>query len=494
MLKKSITKRMFIGITAVVVGFAVIILLANTLLLSPLYYNKLENDMVSTMKELTTIDFSENREVWIDEIFSINTGNPYDVIILKDRITIFSSSIDYGIRVSPEEGTGDFIGGTETDLRPKEPFNPSNKVLEWKDKGGDISIGYSFDDRNNNEFLICMAFSDNGYKITLNHAVASVDAGIAQSMLLLIICTGIVLILSIIFAFRFSRGFTKPIKEIQGQVRKISNQDFDSNIDIRTGDELENLGNDVNILSEKLKTALDELQMRNVQLEKDIIAQRSFISNASHELRTPLSLIKGYADELNMDFIKDPEQQKLYHEIISEESTKMKRLLKEMLDLSRLESGRMELNKDEIAVGETINGFLEKYSGFIKEKNLNIEIKLSGNHKCIHDVMRFEQILANYISNAAKYSDNRKKIILSTDVVDDMLRITVFNYGSSISEEAIEHIWDGFYKADNARTRSDDSYGLGLSIVKAIQIIAGYDYGVKNHSDGVSFWFDVKLA
>lgn len=488
MLKKSITKRMFIGITSVVVGFAVIILLANTLLLSPLYYNSLEKSMETSIKELAEIDFNTDRDVWIENIFNISSGSAYDVAIRYDGRTLFSSSMEIGIQSNSED-----VLNPEFEPKPKDPVGPFNSNVEWK-KEGDISLGYSIDARSNNEFMVCMIELDNKYKIFLTQPVAPVDAGIAQSNILLIICTAAVLLLSIIFAFRFSKGFTKPIKAIQTQVKKISEQDFSSELNINTGDELENLSADVNILSEKLETALAELQERNKQLEKDIKAQRSFISNASHELRTPLSLIKGYSDELNSGYISDTEQQKIYHSIISEESTKIKRLLNEMLDLSRLESGRMDINKEDFKVNELINSFFEKYTGFVKENNLNIELKLSEDIVCTHDVMRFEQILANYISNASKYSDSKKHIVVSTDTIDGNARVSVFNYGNQIDDDSIAHIWDGFYKADNSRTRKDDSYGLGLSIVKAIQQVAGYEYGVINHEDGVEFWFDVKLA
>lgn len=492
MLKKSITKRMFIGITAVVVGFAVIILLANTLLLSPLYYRSLEKSMIASINELAEIDYENQKDVWIEDIFNISSGSAYDVIVRYDGVTLFSTSMEIGIQAYPEPGTEP---GLESGLEPKskEAPGPLLSNLNWKEVGN-VSLSYSTDPRNNNEFMVCMTELDNRYKIFLTQPVAPVNAGIAQSNKLLIICTAAVLLLSVVFAFRFSKGFTKPIKAIQSQVKKISDQDFSSELEINTGDELENLGNDVNILSSKLETALEELHERNKQLELDIQAQRSFISNASHELRTPLSLIKGYADELNSGYISDTEQQKIYHNIISEESTKIKRLLNEMLDLSRLESGRMDINKEEFKVNELINSFFEKYAGFVKENNLNIELKLREDLICIHDVMRFEQILANYISNASKYSDSKKHIIISSDAIDGNARVSVFNYGSQIDEDSIEHIWDGFYKADNSRTRKDDSYGLGLSIVKAIQQVAGYEYGVINHEDGVEFWFDIKLV
>lgn len=493
MLNKSITKRMFLGIISVVIGFAVIILLANTILLRPLYYKSLENSMTDSIADLAGIDFTDERSIWVEEVYGISSGKSYDVVVRRGDINIFSSSIDIGLRDNPEDFDNTSMDNPVRELKPKDPFQPFNEDMEWKETEENIFIGYSIDPKNSNEFILCTTQNNDGFSIFLAQPVEPIDASINQSNLLLIVCTLIMLVISILFALRFSKGFTKPIKEIKGQVGLLSNLDFSGQLEVKTGDELESLSTDINLLAKKLRDALDELKEKNIQLENDIIAQRSFISNASHELRTPLSLIKGYADELNSGYVKDSESQQMYHQIISDESTKLNRLLNEMLDLSRLESGRMELNKESIKINDFIHSFLEKYSGFIKEKNLNIELDLCDTCSCLHDVMRIEQIMANYISNAAKYSDEKKRVIISTKIVGDIVRVSVFNYGNRIDEESIHRIWDGFYKADNARTRNDDSYGLGLSIVKAIQIIAKQSYGVVNHDEGVEFWFDAAL-
>lgn len=103
-------------------------------------------------------------------------------------------------------------------------------------------------------------------------------------------------------------------------------------------------------------------------------------------------------------------------------------------------------------------------------------------------------MLANYISNALRYGDETKRIEICAEEAGESIRISVFNAGESIRKNILPRIWDGFYKADNARTRVSDSYGLGLSIVKAIQNAAGQDFGAVNVPDGVKFWFDVRRS
>jgi signal transduction histidine kinase len=495
MFRKSITKRMFFGIIFVVVGFAVLILIANTLLLSPLYYRSLEKSMSQAASELSVIDFTADKNTWFEDIYSISSGNSFDIVVRNDDSIIFSSSIDIGIREIPEGQDSLIPNGPEPNIKPGDPFRLVNDDMEWRETDDNVFIGYSTDPRNNNEFIVCSIQNDDGFTIVLTQPVAPIDASITQSNQLLIICTAAMLVVSIVIALIFSSGFTKPIRKMKVQVERISNLEFDNKLEISTGDELENLGNDINKLSAKLRNALDELRDKNKQLEKDVIAQRKFISNASHELRTPLSIIKGYADEINSGYVNDSESIGQYLEIISEESTKLNRLLNEMLDLSRLDSGRMKLDFENIDINQFIRSFIDKYSGFIKDNGLDVKFEETGDVFTVrHDAMRAEQILANYISNAAKYSDSRKEIIISAKTMGDNVQISVFNYGKGIDEDSIERIWDGFYKADNSRTRQNDSYGLGLSIVKAIQTIAGQSYGVINHSNGVEFWFDAALA
>jgi len=107
------------------------------------------------------------------------------------------------------------------------------------------------------------------------------------------------------------------------------------------------------------------------------------------------------------------------------------------------------------------------------------------------DMMRIEQILTNYINNAINHVDSNRIIKISKIVNGNKIKISVFNSGKHIPEESLEKIWNSFYKVDKARTRAYGGYGLGLSIVKAIQDIQNNAYGVENIEGGVIFWFEV---
>ena len=526
-MRTSISRRLFITIITIVLGISTLILLANSLLLKPLYYSSIRGAMLRATETLSQIDYTTNSST-LDELIREQTaGSSYDVVVRTDSQVLYSDSKEFGLQPGVNVIIGDeglagngsgSAGASQTDdqnepvaitdmvtpeggIFPATPDmddrafgNSDRNTHNWEQVDENTSIGIAAEPKSNIEMMICVSELDSGIRIILMQAIEPVTQSIQQANILLIACTVITLGLSAIFVFKLSRRFTRPIRLIKGKVGEIAALQFGEPCRIKTGDELESLGNDVNLLGDKLKNTLDTLRMQNEQLEKDIIAQRQFISNASHELRTPLSLIKGYADEMAAGYAADTTQKDMYISIIAEEATKMNRLLKEMLELTRMESGRVALQSEVHCVRDRIQIFLEKYDGFISENGLHITLKGDSETTGVFDPMYFEQVLANYISNAARYGNAEKHIEISTMDRKDSIRICVYNTGDPIAEDKLPHIWDGFYKEDSARTRVKDSYGLGLSIVKAIQTASGLPYGVRNVRHGVEFWFDVRRA
>lgn len=492
-MKGSITKRLFAEIVLVVLSFSALILLSNTLLLKPLYYYSIRKTMTSAMEQLSRIDFGGDPSAWTASIEEINGGGAYDVIVQQDGAILYSSSSVIGLQRPPRNSDQWFSGEQRPDMNTD--FIRSFRTMQqWNLSEGGILTDILEDPRSGDQYMVSVSEPESGTVLYLTQAIEPINQSVNQSNILLIACTALFLAASVALAFRISKRFTQPIKLIRGRVGEITRLNFGGQCAVRTGDELQELSQDINRLSDTLESALRTLRQQNVQLEKDMVSQRKFISNASHELRTPLALIKGYSDEINAGFITDPAQQQFYMRIIGEESAKMNRLLKEILDLFRLESGRMELRRERLPVPERITAFVEKYHGFITDNGLNVTLELEPGGEGVFDAMRFEQILANYISNAAKYGDAGKRVVISSRTLERAVRVRVFNSGRPICEDVLPHIWDGFYKADDARTRVEGSYGLGLSIVKAIQTVAGQEFGVENADGGVIFWFDVERA
>ena len=501
--KMGITKRLFLYFISVVLGITGMILLSNTLLLRPLYYQSIKSEMLGAMEKLSEVDYSAESEDWTDELGIITAGKAFDVVIRNEGDVLYSSSVEVGLRPNPEFPSGSGIQGgadhfddgsipTSPSGSSDQPFPTDSQAFFEEDNrffmSGNTDDFEQIGDgvfisktawMSNISFMVCTKDLPDGTSIFLTQPIEPVNQSVSQANILLIGCAILATGLSLIFALVLSRRFTKPIRQIQNYVGSLAALDFSGKSDIRTGDELQSLGEDINSLGDKLKGALDTLRKQNDQLEKDIASQRQFISNASHELRTPLSIIKGYADEMNSGYVKEDGQKEAYVKIISEEAAKMNRLLREMLELARMESGMAKLQMEKLSVGEAIKTFLEKYDGFITENGLKIELEIGEDEVGVFDPVRFEQVLANYVSNASRYGDEQKRVKISVKSLSDCIRICVFNTGTGVPEDIKDSIWDGFYKANTARTRTDDSYGLGLSVVKVIQNAASQGFGME---------------
>lgn len=483
----NISRRLFLYIMLVIIGFAMLLLLSNTLLLKPLYHWSIKSSMRSAIDDYSSIDYSSETDEWLLELREASKNKAFDVVIINDNDVLYSSSKEFGILSRPGMQRNNI---SKLLLQTKVFRLAEMRSLEKFADG--TSIGLIKSVNGAGDMMLCTKQTKSGTIVYLTQPIEPLNDSVRQANILLLGCTVLSLVVLLFVVFKISKGFTKPIREIQRTVGQITELNFDNRCIVATGDELQSLGEDVNVLADQLKTALDELMKKNEQLIRDIEAQKKFIANASHELRTPLSLIKGYSDEMSSGFADNIKKNKAYSMIIADEASKMNRLLSEMLELSKMQSGQAKLENEVLSVSEQIRFFVDKYDGFIKDNGLDVSLKLDETAIGYFDALRFEQVLANYISNAARYGDAEKQVKIEARTLEYSIRITVFNTGHHISNERLESIWDGFYKTDDARTRVEGSYGLGLSIVKAIQTAAGYGYGTKNVQDGVEFWFDVR--
>lgn len=203
---------------------------------------------------------------------------------------------------------------------------------------------------------------------------------------------------------------------------------------------------------------------RLVKLRKD------FVANVSHELRTPLSMLQGYSEALIDDIAASPEERQELAQIIHDESLRMSRLVKDLLDLTTMEVGHLTLNRRHINIHELIARVVRKFTSAAKHVDFTFT---EGEHVpaiyCDED--RIEQVLFNLIDNAIRHTGSRVEVKYSIDSSDGkrMLLIEVEDEGAGIHAEDLGYIFERFYKVDKARKREDSGgTGLGLSIVKNI--------------------------
>ena len=227
--------------------------------------------------------------------------------------------------------------------------------------------------------------------------------------------------------------------------------------------------------------------------------RKSFISDVSHELKTPIALIQGYSEGLLENVNTDEESRKFYAEVILDESNKMDKLVKQLLELMKLEYGKREFNDKEFDIVEVENEVIRKSKVMIEEKEAEVIFENQNSINVFADDFYIEQVLTNYLTNAIKNvminEDNKKIIKIKNEILQGMnkVRISVFNTGKNIREEDLNRIWNRFYKVDESRNRDDGGTGIGLSFVKAVMSNYGNNYGVINKDDGVEFYFDLDL-
>ena len=182
----------------------------------------------------------------------------------------------------------------------------------------------------------------------------------------------------------------------------------------------------------------------------------------------------------------------------ADEINKMDKLVKQLLELMKLEYGKMQFNNKEFDLVELENEIIRKSAVMVDKENVIMENNISGEIIVIADDFYIDQVLTNYITNAIKYAieingEKRVRIENEIDKKNNKVRIKVFNTFVQFSEEEINRIWKRFYKIDESRNRENGGNGIGLSLVKAIMNNYGNKYGVKNVAGGVEFYFELNL-
>ena len=219
-------------------------------------------------------------------------------------------------------------------------------------------------------------------------------------------------------------------------------------------------------------------------------ARQEFVANVSHELRTPLSLIKGYVETL-LDGAKDnPEVATKFLQTIDRNADRLKLLIEDLLTISELESGRLKLNLQDVALGGLVGKVLDDFKTRAEAKGMSI-VNETPDLAVRADIDRLEQVLGNLVENAIKYGRSKGTVIVGGRAVDNgQVEVVVQDDGPGIPPEALERLFERFYRVDKARSREQGGTGLGLAIVKHIvQSHGGRVWATSELGRGATFRF-----
>ena len=266
----------------------------------------------------------------------------------------------------------------------------------------------------------------------------------------MIIISITVLIFSILVSTILAKNIVVPIKKLTIVAEEMAGGDLGVRSDTNSKDEIGKLAKTLDYMAE-------EIQKRE-QLKNE------FISSISHELRTPLTAIKGWVITLD-DSQTDKDTLKMGLNIIEKETDRLVNMVEELLDFSRLSSGKMTLNKKEVSI-KAISDYIDVYmSARARRENKRLNINLDSENKKIYvDIDRIKQVLINLLDNAFKFTEAEGTISISFSSVEGSLKIIVQDDGCGISEEDLPRVKEKFYKGKNAKSKN----GIGLSICDEI--------------------------
>lgn len=263
------------------------------------------------------------------------------------------------------------------------------------------------------------------------------------------------LIVSIGAAVFLARSITRPIRTLTSASEEIARSKYDREVPRQDIVEIDLLAQAFNRMAKEVSQSQQSM--------------RDFLANVSHELRTPLTSIQGFGQAMIDGTLNKPEDYKTAGRVVQEESSRMHRLVDDLLYLSKIESGQLSLNVEQVNVGEIAEGCTLAFQRQTAEQDVRLSTEIEDELVILADPHRLEQVLTNMIDNAVKHTPAGGEIQVKANRYANRAQLSVTNSGSYIPPEHLSRIFERFYQIDRSRMRAGkEGSGLGLSIVKEL--------------------------
>jgi len=286
-------------------------------------------------------------------------------------------------------------------------------------------------------------------------------------------------VLTLLLTLMLVRSITTPLYRLRGAALRYAKGDLSLRLPETWRDEIGAVARVFNTMADQLQRVLDE--------------QRAFASNTSHELRTPLTTIRLRAEALYHDDVPDPETARQYLQEINAEAERLSTLIQGLSLLSRFDSGRVDLGRDEIDIVRFAATLCQQLQPEAAAKQ--IALSLHAPEGPIHvqtNLAHLNVIFRNVLDNALKYTPPGGTVEWTVHADEDGLTHTVRDSGQGISAEHLPHVFERFYRTDRARSRDIPGTGLGLALVKSV--VTAYGGTVSIHSDGADQGVTVRVC
>ncbi|MBR3250236.1 MAG: HAMP domain-containing histidine kinase [Erysipelotrichaceae bacterium] len=315
--------------------------------------------------------------------------------------------------------------------------------------------------------------------VMVSSGITPLNATISTIKSQYLIIVVIVIAMTIVLALILSRFIIKPIKQINNESKNLSKGAYE--------------GNNVRPSCEEFVQLNSTLMNANEDILKAEKAKKELLGNVSHDLRTPLTMIVGYG-EMIRDLPEENNEENI--NVIIDEAKRLSTLVDDLIDISKMDAVKVELNKEVVSLNELLKNVYHQYELYCRNQDIDLELQLSDDINVELDEKRIKQVLYNFVNNALNYNNKEdKKIIIGCEKKDDVYRVFVYDNGEGIDDSDLENIWDRYYKVDKEHRRHHIGSGIGLSLARELLVAHGLNYGVESEKGNYSkFYFDVKSS
>ena len=319
-------------------------------------------------------------------------------------------------------------------------------------------------------------YGGSGCYIIVDSLVTPVNATVKTLAVMLMYISVFTVLFAIVLAFLLAKSIAKPIVKMNKNAKRLAKGDYGVKFESRGYAEIEELNETMNYAANELSRA-DKLK-------------NELIANVSHDLRTPLTMIIGYS-EVMRDIPGENSPENV--QVIIDEAERLTSLVNDLLDISRLQSGNVEIDRAEYNITASIRSIISRFDKLKENEGYEISFPESGEVYVNADEKRMSQVIYNLIINAINYTGEDKKVTVKQIENGDRVRIEITDSGEGIAKEDLPYIWDRYYRVDKSHKRAQMGTGLGLSIVKTVLESHGAVYGVDSTKGvGSTFWFELR--
>lgn len=350
------------------------------------------------------------------------------------------------------------------------------------------------------EFGVRLLGSDQEYTMVVEASATAINQAAEALGKTLPTLVPAILILAALVSWFYSRYITRPIVKLSHVAEKMSRLEFDWQADERRSDEIGALGASLNEMAARMDSTLEQLRVANAALREDIDMAReqerkrlAFFSAVSHELKTPLTIIKGQLEGMlhGVGVYRDREK---YLARALEVAGTMEGLVQEILYLSRLESSGFAMEPEPLELGGLAQRAVAAQAELAERRGIRLSTRLEPGAMVSADEKLLYKAVHNLVSNAILYSPEGESVYITVSKKAEGVVFVIENTGVHIPEEALDDVFNAFYRVEQSRSRGTGGSGLGLYIVRMVMELHGLPHKIENTAAGVQFTFTMQEA